>query len=32
MMYRGQITPAQACEELQKRADTEWKNQGLPVA
>jgi len=32
LMYRGELTPAECCAELQKRADTEWKNQGLPEA
>ncbi|GAB4566214.1 MAG: hypothetical protein Kow0047_17390 [Anaerolineae bacterium] len=31
MMYRGVISPREAAEEMQKRAETEWKNQGLPM-
>ena len=30
MVYRGKLTPAQGAAEMQKRAETEWKNQGLP--
>ena len=32
LMYRGDLTPEQAAEEMQQRALTEWKNQGLPEA
>jgi len=31
MVYRGKITPKQGTEEMQKRAEAEWKNQGLPM-
>ncbi|MDQ1300424.1 MAG: multiple sugar transport system substrate-binding protein, partial [Chloroflexota bacterium] len=31
MIYRGKLTPAQGAAEMQKRAETEWKNQGLPT-
>lgn len=31
-IYRGQITSKEGCEQLQKMAETEWKNQGLPEA
>lgn len=30
MIYRGKLTPQQGAAEMQKRAETEWKNQGLP--
>lgn len=30
MIYRGKISPREGAEEMQKRALTEWKNQGLP--
>lgn len=30
IVYRGKMTPQQGAEEMQKRAETEWKNQGLP--
>ncbi len=31
MVYRGKLTPQEGAEEMQKRAETEWKNQGLPM-
>ena len=30
IVYRGKMTPQQGAAEMQKRAETEWKNQGLP--
>ena len=30
MVYRGKLTSKQGAEEMQKRAESEWKNQGLP--
>lgn len=31
MVYRGKLTPTQGAQEMQKRAESEWKNQGLPA-